>query len=719
MGRKERISIVLHAVEILYSLIVLAWFAIPLAEMWLPGPMAEVKKIVPLEGLFSALQMPDLLFGGREGISIQQIVATVIVFFIPAICLLKIISPFLHKPIPWLAAPYRRLPTLLNFTCSGLVLAVIITGFVRTAHSAEYFRVVTPVLYGLVGISLIYNAFSLFAFLARSRAHDTTYQEVMAFKRSPENRLRGVGIQNRLILIFVPLILLIIGVLSFVLMQSFANAMLASVIQNGKDLADRTALAIKVNPGDMIGADDYLSSEAQRNLSSALPFQTISYYLRDPGTETFSIQASTDRSLMGGKAAGAVSPFTEGRWRFNPESSTFEFDSPITLSGKFLGYIEVNFSREVIFEPYFRTQVKVILIAAAFIYASIFLIFISGRSIVFPIRLLHMSVNSIANTLSGMVKGKVKVSQELLTYTDKVGTRDEIKSLSKEVGNMTTVIRGIVPYISTSTLKYSERQTPTTETRDLTFLFTDIRGFTTLCEGMKADKVVEMLNHYLEIQANVITANGGDIDKYVGDEVMAMFEGARKEANACKTAMEIRKAMAEEKELATLEKTHAVSIGIGLNTGSVSFGSVGAKERMDFTSIGDTVNLAARLEGANKTYGTKTLITEAVFQKVKSSYLCREIDLLTVKGKTQPVRIFELLQQQKQAADKLDTIKENFEQGLELYRAQKWQAAEKVFASLKDEFEDETSAIFLRRIAFFKKNPPPDDWDGVFNLTVK
>ena len=162
---------------------------------------------------------------------------------------------------------------------------------------------------------------------------------------------------------------------------------------------------------------------------------------------------------------------------------------------------------------------------------------------------------------------------------------------------------------------------------------------------MSPDKVVEMLNHYLDLQSSIIHENGGDVDKFVGDEVMAMFEGPKRDQNACKAAMEIRKAMAKEKELAKAAGAGTVSIGIGINAGPVVFGSMGAKDRMDFTSIGDTVNLAARLEGTNKEYATKTLITAAVYDKVKDAFICREIDLVTVKGKTEAVRIYELLQE--------------------------------------------------------------------------
>ena len=228
-----------------------------------------------------------------------------------------------------------------------------------------------------------------------------------------------------------------------------------------------------------------------------------------------------------------------------------------------------------------------------------------------------------------------------------------------------------------------------------------------------------MLNRHLDLQAGIIAANGGDIDKFVGDEIMAVFKGPGKEAAACRAGVQILSAMSLEKELADLARTHAISLGIGIHSGPVIFGSVGARDRMDFTSIGDTVNQAARLEGANKTYGTRALISEVVHEKVKSAYLCREIDLLTVKGKRTPVRIFELLREKEKTSDKDHEIKRVFEEGLSLYRQQVWAGAEKCFFFLMEKFKDGASDVFLRRIAAFRLAPPPSDWDGIFNLTVK
>jgi len=328
-------------------------------------------------------------------------------------------------------------------------------------------------------------------------------------------------------------------------------------------------------------------------------------------------------------------------------------------------------------------------------------------------------VYEIASRLASMVKGTEKISAERLRYDDRVGTKDEIKKLSLEVGNMTSVIRGVIPYISASTLQYSERDVPATESRDLAFLFTDIRGFTTLCEGRSPEDIVKMLNYYLDLQTGAIIDNGGDVDKFVGDEVMAMFQGPDKELNACRAGMAIRKAMAKEQERARKESEAIIAIGIGINTGPVTFGSVGARDRMDFTSIGDTVNLAARLEGATKEYGTKSLITEAVYEKVKDVFLCREIDLMTVKGKKQPVRIYEFIQEKSLANLALLPLKDKFEAGLAAYRKQSWVGAKKIFTDLVKTHHDLTSSVFLERIELFQVKPPPKAWDGVFNLNVK
>jgi class 3 adenylate cyclase len=433
----------------------------------------------------------------------------------------------------------------------------------------------------------------------------------------------------------------------------------------------------------------------------------------------FEVVASTDKSLVGKKPRLGPAVVAATGYRFVADEDLYEFFAPVAVAGTPAGYVSVEIAHDVVTEPYFRTVTKVILIAALATYVAVFLFFLFGRSIVYPILSLCVSVSEVSRAISEVIRGQGRGDTRLPQYKDRVRTKDEISILSGEVGAMTRVIRGLIPYISAATLTHSKRDKPKTEKRSLAFLFTDIREFTAFCEGQSPDAVVQMLNHYLDLQADIIIANGGDIDKFVGDEIMAVFKGPAKELAACRAAAQIIAAMSLEKKLADISSSHPISVGVGIHSGPVIFGSVGARDRMDFTSIGDTVNLAARLEGANKSYGTGALLSEVVHEKVKEAYLCREIDLLTVKGKRRPARIFELLQEREKSSDRNHEIKRVFEEGLSLYRQQIWAGAEKCFFFLREKFKDDASDVFLKRIAVFRATPPPANWDGVFTLTAK
>ena len=183
--------------------------------------------------------------------------------------------------------------------------------------------------------------------------------------------------------------------------------------------------------------------------------------------------------------------------------------------------------------------------------------------------------------------------------------------------------------------------------------------------------------------------------------------------------MEIRKAMYREKQLALEKVADAIAVGIGINSGSVVFGSVGSETRKDFTSIGDTVNLAARLESANKEYGSKSIISRAVYEKLGKDFVCRELDYITVKGKTKPVRIYEVLQAKEAVTDKILDLKRKFETGLSYYRKMEWDSAEKYFSENAEKYNDAPSKVFLKRIARYRLSPPSKEWKGVFVMTGK
>jgi class 3 adenylate cyclase len=585
-----------------------------------------------------------------------------------------------------------------------------------------YFRGTPAASYLMYALLVAFNAWSFIRFVRVVGERNEAYREYQAFKRAGAGRedlSRHTGIQRRLVLSFVTIITIVIVVICGILLRDFSATIFNAVISNGESLAERTASTMKTLLGDTIAQEDYLMAEYKKNRSATFPFLSLAFYLRNPQSQLYVVAVCTDKERVGTTWPSTVTPVTKTARRMSDDGKIIEFLSPVLLGGKHIGFVSVVYEKTVIFEPYFRTQVKVFCLGAVFIYASFFVIYLIGRAIVYPLLYLRMSVNAISRTLADMISGTQRISAALLAYRDRVATRDEIKGLSLEIGNMIQVIRGVVPYISASTLKHSERERPTSEVRDLAFLFTDIRGFTTLCEGRSPEEIVTMLNHYLELQASLILARKGDIDKFVGDEIMAMFEGPDKELNACRASIDIRLAMSREKELAEKAMSHVISIGIGINSGPVVFGSVGARDRMDFTSIGDTVNLAARLESANKLYATKTLISEVVHEKIREEFLCREIDLLTVQGKTHPVRIFEIIQAREHVTGHLNELKNSFEEGLGLYRQQQWDAAARCFSTLVTGYSDGASAVFLDRIAHFKKNPPPADWNGVFVMTTK
>ena len=409
---------------------------------------------------------------------------------------------------------------------------------------------------------------------------------------------------------------------------------------------------------------------------------------------------------------------------FNPEKNRYLYAYPVSFSKKegqrLLGFSVVTYSKEILDSPYFQAKVFIFSISAVFLYASIIITLFLADFIANPIIFLCGNIRKTSNILGKMLSGNAKIEADNLIFEENITTHDEIKKLSIEIKNIVSLVRGMLPYVSFHTVQNAEKNTGRrSTTRDLCFLFTDIRGFTTLCENMQPKEVIQILNRYLDLETKIIFDNGGDVDKYVGDEIMAFFSGPKKEINACKAAMQIRQAMHIEKEAAEKEGGAAISIGIGINSGPVVFGSVGSETRKDFTSIGDTVNLAARLEGANKEYGSKSIISEAVYENLNGSFVCRELDFLTVKGKTEPVRIFEILQSTDSATEKIHDLKRIFEEGLSQYRKKNWKAAEKCFSEGIEKYDDAPSKVFLKRVLHYQITPPEQDWKGVFVMNVK
>jgi adenylate cyclase len=260
---------------------------------------------------------------------------------------------------------------------------------------------------------------------------------------------------------------------------------------------------------------------------------------------------------------------------------------------------------------------------------------------------------------------------------------------------------------------------------ECTVLFSDIRGFTTLTEQLGAQGTVALLNEYFTLMVDCIQKEKGMLDKFIGDAIMAAFgipEGHEDDADrAVRAAIDMIKTLETWNRQRIGEGKLPVNIGIGLNTDSVVSGNIGSKKRMDFTIIGDGVNLASRLESACKQYGAKILVSEFTVSKLQDTYRKREIDLVVVKGKTEPVSIYEILAfHTKESFPGIGEVMGLFKDGLDAYRARKWDAAIRLFGEcLAINPNDKPSQLNVRRAEHFKANPPPDDWAGVCVMDSK
>jgi adenylate cyclase len=254
-----------------------------------------------------------------------------------------------------------------------------------------------------------------------------------------------------------------------------------------------------------------------------------------------------------------------------------------------------------------------------------------------------------------------------------------------------------------------------------TVLFADLAGFTALSEHMAPQDLIRLLNEYFSPLTQIIQAHQGTLDKYIGDAIMA-FWGAPlplpdHAVQACRAVLAMRAAMLslqEDWKARGLPRLHA---RIGLHSGPIVVGNVGSRDRFNYTILGDTVNLASRLEAVNKIYGTGTLLSEACFHLAADHFLMREIDLVQVYGRQQPVAIYELLGEK---TDNPPAWVEVFAQGLQAYRGRQWDRAEGCFQEvLRLRPEDSPAQLFLPRLNDFRQQPPPADWHGVYVLAGK
>jgi adenylate cyclase len=261
--------------------------------------------------------------------------------------------------------------------------------------------------------------------------------------------------------------------------------------------------------------------------------------------------------------------------------------------------------------------------------------------------------------------------------------------------------------------------------QEVTVMFSDIRRFTSMTEGLGAGGTVDMLNEYFTEMVDVVLRYNGLLDKYIGDAIMAVFgaplTGPDDANNAVNAAVEMMQTLRGFNQKRIAAEQEPLDIGIGIATGDVIAGSVGSIKRMDYTVIGDAVNLAARLESANKFYGTSVLLSEATVAQLSSAEGLREIDLLRVKGRNEPIAVFEPIAYRPRSQRKpLEDSLPIFAEARSLYRKRKWREAEEGFEAFLARCEDDPAArLYVDRCRYYSDNEPDGDWDGVWTLTQK
>lgn len=261
------------------------------------------------------------------------------------------------------------------------------------------------------------------------------------------------------------------------------------------------------------------------------------------------------------------------------------------------------------------------------------------------------------------------------------------------------------------------------ESREMTILFSDVRGFTTISEGLDPRELSLLMNAFLSPLSAVINKHQGKVDKYMGDCIMAFWGAPKPEPdharNAILAGIEMQKKLIELQPEFKARGWPEIHIGVGINTGKVSVGNMGSEVRVAYTVMGDAVNLASRLEGITKQYGVGVMVGEHT-RAAAPDFVYRELDHVRVKGKTEPVAIYEPLGLKGEVAQALLDELEMYHRALKMYRSQEWDQAESQFHELQRTNSGcKLYQVYVERLVYFRNNPPGTDWDGVFDFLTK
>lgn len=429
----------------------------------------------------------------------------------------------------------------------------------------------------------------------------------------------------------------------------------------------------------------------------------------------------------------AMREYQAGRW-----------DEGVALLEKFKSYEDVfgselaavrqelaNFTQKSMDEAFghqwMNLQIAVGLFAAAAALGLIFSIVITRH---------------IIAALRRLIRGTQAIERGELASDLPVEVDDEIGQLTRAFNRMIEELRAkerikdtfgrfVDPRVVAQLIEQAGDNPNAAERRSATIFFSDIKGFSGIGEQLTPAAMVNLLNRYFTLCSTAVRDHNGIVDKYIGDAVMAFWTRPFSEsdeaqaADACRAALAQRDAVAllrrELPELLGLRRNApSIAVRMGLATGDVVVGTIGSPIAKSYTVIGDTVNLASRLEGLNKLYGTSILIAESTEVLARSAVETREIDIVIVAGKSEPIRIFELLAEKGGLDERRCALRDAFAEGLGAYRARDWERAAAEFEScLAIEPRDGPARVLAERVKHFAASPPPADWDRAWKVDTK
>ena len=408
------------------------------------------------------------------------------------------------------------------------------------------------------------------------------------------------------------------------------------------------------------------------------------------------------------------------------------------LSGSWNWFLLISEDEKVFYQDAQNIQYLVSIIGALMIILILAILLPLISSIIRPAKLLVQTMENIIQTHDLKQKAKVFYPDEIgtLTATFNVMT-DELNNAYEAIKDyafqaivardnekrVRTIFQKYVPQeIVDELLKIKEKNASLLigKKQFCTIFFSDIRDFTTISESMTPEDLVTALNNYFTHMVKIIINNHGIVDKFIGDAIMGVYgapvSSENDAANSVKACFEMLNALKIFNEEMTAKGKINFKIGMGISSGDVIAGNIGSEQKMDYTVIGDPVNLASRLEGLTKVYKVPVIISEFTYEKISNIYYARELDLIRVKGKLKPTAIYQPFDSLSAEVEKMVDL---YQKGLEEYKGRNWNKAIDYFSKAYEMNSDGTSSMYIERCQHFIEEPPSDDWDGVCVFKTK